>query len=236
MNEGLTQLSDDLTAVSFVPGTESAADYEALLSRTARLLRVKLTFEARRTPTSAPFVVVAGGTNVGKSTVFNWLVGEAIGSSSPLARHTKAPTVYVPRKELPNIPEGVLLPSYARMTLERPDDAAAEPEGERPVAYFLRLHENPEAAERVLIDSPDIDSTHDRNREVAEDLLFLADQVVFVSTPEKYSATSSACATSSAPSSCRSTSCACSTRARTPTSSATSSRWLCPGSAARWGP
>ena len=186
MNEGLTQLSDDLTAVSFVPGTESAADYEALLSRTARLLRVKLTFEARRTPTSAPFVVVAGGTNVGKSTVFNWLVGEAIGSSSPLARHTKAPTVYVPRKELPNIPEGVLLPSYARMTLERPDDAAAEPEGERPVAYFLRLHENPEAAERVLIDSPDIDSTHDRNREVAEDLLFLADQVVFVSTPEKY--------------------------------------------------
>ncbi|MEZ6184491.1 MAG: GTPase [Planctomycetota bacterium] len=186
MNEGLTQLQDDLTAVSFVPGTESAADYEALLSRTARLLRVKLTFESRRAPDAAPFVVIAGGTNVGKSTVFNWLVGEKIGSSSPLARHTKAPTIYVPRSELPNIPEGVLLPSYARMTLERPEDAAHEVEGEAPVSYFLRLHENPEAAGRVLIDSPDIDSTHDRNRRVAEDLLFLADQVVFVSTPEKY--------------------------------------------------
>lgn len=186
MSTGLTQLADDLTAVSFVPGTESAADYEALLSRTARLLRVKLSFEANRKLESVPFVVIAGGTNVGKSTVFNWLVGEAIGSSSPLARHTKAPTIYVPRKELPSIPEGVLLPSYARMTLERPEDAAAEAKSNGQVAYFLRLHDNPEVDDRVLIDSPDIDSTHDKNREVAEDLLFLADQVVFVSTPEKY--------------------------------------------------
>lgn len=184
----LEQLRDDLAAATFVPGTESVAEHEVRLRRARRLLEVKLLFEAGagRGPGAPPVVVIAGGTNVGKSTVFNWVVGEAVASSSPLARHTKAPTAFVHVAEVAPLRDGAaFMPGYRRLTLERPQDAAAEAvEGQ--VAIFLRGHQREETRGVILIDSPDIDSTHQKNHEVAEDLLFLADELVFVSTPEKY--------------------------------------------------
>lgn len=176
-------LARDLTAASFVPGTQAAAAWEELLERARRLIEVKLRFEERRSDDAPPILVIAGGTNVGKSTVFNWIVGSGVASSSPLARHTKAPTVYVHEGEVHSLDEGGFLPSYRRLHLEAPTDAAAEL-GE--AAYFLRSHAQAPLRPVVLVDSPDIDSTHARNRRVAEDLLFLADMVIFVTTPEKY--------------------------------------------------
>jgi len=180
----LDALAEDLAAARFVPDADGAEDHEQILARARRLLDVKLRFEARRTDAAPPLVVIAGGTNVGKSTVFNWVVGEVVASSSPLARHTKAPTVFVHKGEAASLRNGAFLPSYARLDLTAAEDAAAErPEG---IAYFLRLHDMQDVRGVVLIDSPDIDSTHDRNRAVAQDLLYLSDAVVFVATPEKY--------------------------------------------------
>ncbi len=184
MPDALKTLEDDLARVAFVPGAEASADYQALLDRCRRLLEVKVAFEARRPAGAPPFVVMAGGTNVGKSTVFNWVIGEPVASSSPLARHTKAPTLFVHAAALDALCNGALLPRYARLVLERPDDAAREA-GDRP-AYFLRTHEREGVQGVVLVDAPDIDSTSLKNHGVAEDLLFLADAVVFVATPEKY--------------------------------------------------
>lgn len=181
----LDQLADDLAAVSFVEGTEAAEDAVELLARARRLLEVKLRLEARRPADAPPVVVIAGGTNVGKSTVFNWVVGDQVASSSPLARHTKAPTVFVHAAEVPALQDGAFLPAYRRMTMHAPADAAREPE-QGITSYFLKTHERDDVRGVVLVDSPDIDSTHANNRAVAEDLLFLADAVVFVSTPEKY--------------------------------------------------
>ncbi|MBL4849784.1 MAG: dynamin family protein [Planctomycetes bacterium] len=187
MAEQLEQLSLDLAAVSFVPEADSDQRFGQLAARARRLLEVKLAFEALRGPDDPPLVVIAGGTNVGKSTIFNWVVGSDVASSSPLARHTKAPTVYVHGAELGLLREGSFLPSYERLKLESRDDPAREESlGEGASAYFLLTHERDEVKGVVLVDSPDIDSTHARNREVAEDLLFLADVVLFVATPEKY--------------------------------------------------
>ena len=184
---GLEQLRADLAAVSFVTGTETAADHEAMLRRARRLLEVKLAFEAGRGPAAPPILVIAGGTNVGKSTVFNWLVGEAVASSSPLARHTKAPTVYVHAGEAAALRDGTgFLPGYRRLQLETPQDAAAETLEGQECAVFLRTHQAEATRGVILVDSPDIDSTLEKNHLVAEDLLFLADEVIFVSTPEKY--------------------------------------------------
>ena len=180
----LEQLSEDLGAVAFVTGTDASAEFQEVLDRARRLLDVKLRFEVGRGDAAPPLVVIAGGTNVGKSTVFNWVVGEAVASSSPLARHTKAPTIYVHTDELPALRNGAFLPMYRRMTLESPQDPARE--GGDATAYFLLSHGRDDVRGVVLVDSPDIDSTHARNRSVAEDLLFLADAVLFVATPEKY--------------------------------------------------
>lgn len=181
----LQHLREDLSAVAFVPGTDASERFAQILSRGERLLRVKLSFEADRAEDAPPLVVIAGGTNVGKSTVFNWVVGDGVASASPLARHTKAPTIYLHTDELAALRNGAFLPSYRRLTLATPTDPTEE-SGEDPCAYFLLTHERGDVRNVVLIDSPDIDSTHARNREVAQDLLFLADAVLFVSTPEKY--------------------------------------------------
>jgi hypothetical protein len=187
MAEGpLKRLAEDLGDVTFVERTDAAEEFTLLLQRARRLLQVKLLLEEGRAPEAAPLVVIAGGTNVGKSTIFNWIVGEPVASSSPLARHTKAPTVYVHDAELPALRNGAFLPEYERLLLESPDDPAREAADGEAVAYFLLTHELKDVAAVVLVDSPDIDSTHARNRQVAEDLLFLADAVIFVATPEKY--------------------------------------------------
>ena len=182
----LDQLRQDLAAVAFVPGTDTVADHEATLRRARRLLEVKLGFEAGRGSAAPPVVVLAGGTNVGKSTVFNWLVGEAVASSSPLARHTKAPTVLAHSGEITALRDGPsFMPGYRHLNLSTPADAAGEAVAGQ-VAIFLRSHTLEAVRGVILVDSPDIDSTMEKNHEVAEDLLFLADEVVFVSTPEKY--------------------------------------------------
>ncbi|MBI3723897.1 hypothetical protein HY251_08100, partial [bacterium] len=115
--------------------------------------------------------------------VFNWLASEDVSRSSPLARFTKAPAVYVHEGEKGALADGAFLPGYTKHALERPEQLSSDGEGLR---VFLRAHARDEARGVVLVDSPDIDSTHERNRIVAQDLLDLADAVVFVSTPEKY--------------------------------------------------
>lgn len=188
-SDALRQLANDLDELTFVEvaDEEGPGRFTALCARSRRLLEVKLLFESVRGADAPPIVVIAGGTNVGKSTVFNWVVGEAVASSSPLARHTKAPTVYAHAGELSALKDGHFLPRYQRLALTTQSEPAQErSEGAGAEAYFLLRHERDEVKGVVLIDSPDIDSTHARNREVAEDLLFLADAVLFVATPEKY--------------------------------------------------
>ncbi len=179
----LDQLARDLAELSFVPGTETAAENTRRLTRCRRLLDLKLCFEARRAQDASPIVVIAGGTNVGKSTVFNWLATEIVSKSAPTARFTKWPAVYVHESEKGPLGDGAFLPGYRKVALERPEQLAEPGDG---LKVFVRGHARDEARGIVLVDSPDIDSTHEQNRAVAQDLLDLADAVVFVATPEKY--------------------------------------------------
>jgi hypothetical protein len=179
----LDQLARDLAELSFVPGTGTAAENTRRLTRCRRLLDLKLCFEARRAKDASPIVVIAGGTNVGKSTVFNWLATEVVSKSAPTARFTKWPAVYVHESEKEPLGDGAFLRGYRKLALERPEQLAEPGDG---LKVFVRGHSRDEARGIVLIDSPDIDSTHEQNRAVAQDLLDLADAVVFVATPEKY--------------------------------------------------
>src|SRR5262245_10011336 len=115
---GLDTLREDLERLAFVPGGEGAAPFEERLRRARHILDVKIRLEAGRGAAAAPFVVVAGGTNVGKSTVFNWLAGETVSKSSPLARTTKAPAVFVHDKERAALENGLFLPDLKKAPLQ----------------------------------------------------------------------------------------------------------------------
>src|SRR5688572_2681295 len=106
--------------------------------------------------TEAPLLIVAvvGGTNIGKSVIFNHLAGESASGVSPLAAGTKHPVCLVPAgledpQRLGRLFEGFkLLPWQSDAD---PLTASSE--------HLLFWRTSPAMPERLLLlDTPDIDS------------------------------------------------------------------------------
>jgi energy-coupling factor transporter ATP-binding protein EcfA2 len=111
-------------------------------------------------------VVIMGSTGVGKSTLFNAIAGAPVSEAGLIRPTTRRPVALI-----------------------HPDDVA--PEGEGPLAGFGR-HEIEVKSDAsvppgvMLIDAPDFDSVERANRELAVELLELADLVIFVTTVTRY--------------------------------------------------
>jgi hypothetical protein len=133
---------------------------------------------------SEPFLVVAtvGGTNIGKSVIFNHLAGELASAVSPLAAGTKHPVCLVPqgfsdRDELERLFEGFELVSWRSS-----DDPLSDVSANR---LFWREGENV-APRLLLLDTPDIDSDVEVNWLRADAVRHVADVLIAVLTQQKY--------------------------------------------------
>ena len=121
----------------------------------------------RASDLSAPLVVVImGSTGVGKSSLFNAIAGAPLSESGLIRPTTRHPVALV-----------------------HPDDAPSG--GEGPLAGFARheidIKPDPGVPPGVMVvDAPDFDSVERANRELAVELLELADLVVFVTTVTRY--------------------------------------------------
>jgi hypothetical protein len=128
-------------------------------------------------------VGVAGGTNTGKSTVFNLLLGA---ERSPV-RHTAAatcrPVLAANATRAAQCLDGLLLSEFKPCKLEAPEDPldrAADPN-----CVFVTEHSRlPDRF--VLLDTPDVDSIDKQNWTVADHLRAAGDVVIAVLTGEKY--------------------------------------------------
>lgn len=117
----------------------------------------------RRDELLAPLqIAIVGGTGVGKSTVLNAFAGEAIAEASAVRPCTRQVTVYAHQDN-----RGAVDPAWA------------PPER-------VKLHDRPELRNKVLIDTPDIDSLADDHRRRTEAAVAAADVVLFVVTAQKY--------------------------------------------------
>lgn len=120
----------------------------------------------RASDLSAPLVVVImGSTGVGKSSLFNAIAGAPLSESGLIRPTTRHP-----------------------VALLHPDDA---PSGEAgPLSGFadeIDLRTDPGVPPGVMVvDAPDFDSVEQTNRELAVELLELADLVIFVTTVTRY--------------------------------------------------
>ncbi|MBI3860958.1 MAG: GTPase domain-containing protein [Planctomycetia bacterium] len=131
-----------------------------------------------------PYIVAAvvGGTNIGKSVVFNHLAGGRISASSPLASGTRHPVCLVPagfetRHDLSSVFQGFSLSAWTE------PDAALEDCPE----HRLFWKSSPELPPNLLVlDSPDIDSDAEINWLRADHLRHCADVLVAVLTQQKY--------------------------------------------------
>lgn len=117
----------------------------------------------RTSDLSAPLlVVILGSTGVGKSSLFNAIAGAPLSESGLIRPTTRHPVALV-----------------------HPDDA---PSGDGPLAgHQIEIKLDPDVPPGVmLVDAPDFDSVEHANRELAVELLEMADLVVFVTTVTRY--------------------------------------------------
>lgn len=127
-------------------------------------------------------VAVVGGTNIGKSVVFNHIAGFRASATSPLASGTKHPTVLLPPGFREQHDLQAIFPEFVILPWDRPEQALAEDE-----RHLLFWREHPDSPDNLLIlDTPDIDSVARINWERADHIRQSADVLVAVLTQQKY--------------------------------------------------
>jgi hypothetical protein len=165
-------------------GSGRGAEINERLEFLRRLFDAKIVHEQERSFEDPLIVVVAGGTNVGKSEVFNTLCGERVSMADPRAGRTRRPAVFATTARLESIRRPGFLKGYQRSVLSDPADLD-RPMPEGPCFHYLLREHLPYPA-LLFIDSPDIDSNRLENVAVARQLLAASDVIVFVTSPSKY--------------------------------------------------
>ncbi len=127
-------------------------------------------------------VAVVGGTNIGKSVIFNHLCDMKASATSPLASGTKHPTCLVPARFANR---ELLQTVFSEFELQHSDNAEdALQLTERDIMFWREHTLGPENL--LLLDTPDIDSDAEINWTRADKVRRAADVLIAVLTQQKY--------------------------------------------------
>ena len=127
-------------------------------------------------------VAIVGGTNIGKSVIFNHLAGETASASTPLAAGTKHPVCLVPAGC--DDPEllGRLFEHFELHAWQSADDPLDDSPTDR-IYWRLGTQVPPRL---VLVDAPDVDSDVTVNWQRARAIRQTADVLIALLTQQKY--------------------------------------------------
>ncbi len=127
-------------------------------------------------------VAVVGGTNIGKSVVFNHIAGFRASASSPLASGTKHPVCLIPQGFAEQHDLRAIFPSFELRPWSSGDEALLDIPSH---CLFWRSHEQV-PNNLVILDTPDVDSDAPVNWQRADAVRQAADVLVAVLTQQKY--------------------------------------------------
>lgn len=164
---------------------ESLPDLEADLFKDTAEWRALLTYKLipHLAGEGCLVAVVTGGTNTGKSTIFNTLLGEEASPVRATAAATSHPVLSANPSRARQCLAGQLVPEFQPVLLTS-QDAVLRVDGDERALF---IHETNRLSDRlILLDTPDVDSVVTRNWEVADLLRAAGDVLIAVVTPEKY--------------------------------------------------
>jgi len=126
---------------------------------------------------------VTGGTNTGKSTVFNRLVGASVSPIITTAAATRHPVLAANAMRAAQCLDARLVPEFVPRRLDNP--RAVISDDDPPETLFVaRADGLPDRL--ILLDTPDIDSIDKQNWRVAKNIRAAGDVLIAVLTGEKY--------------------------------------------------
>ncbi len=126
---------------------------------------------------------VTGGTNTGKSTVFNLLIGQPASPIVNTAAATCHPVLAANVRRSAECLDSKLVPEFKPRPLETPAQAT---DSSLPAEALFVVREDSLPDRLVIMDTPDVDSIEKRNWDVAAHLRAAGDVIIAVITGEKY--------------------------------------------------
>jgi hypothetical protein len=144
------------------------------------LLRNKLLAQLDMPPLLV--VAIVGGTNIGKSSIFNRLAGEVASTASPLAAGTKHPVCLVP----PALADPTLLARLFEPFQLHPWHSADDPLSDSAADQLFWRIGKTMPPRLLLLDAPDVDSDAAVNWHRAKAIRQAADVLVAILTQQKY--------------------------------------------------
>ena len=133
-----------------------------------------------------PFLIAAvtGGTNTGKSVVFNHLVGSSVSRSHPDATQTRHPVAIVPQQFAARDNLAPVFPDFQLRPWSNENDPLLDGSD-----HLLFVRDDPSGKQSprlLLLDTPDIDGTLKVNWRRAELVRHAADVLICILTQQKY--------------------------------------------------
>ncbi len=127
-------------------------------------------------------VAVVGGTNIGKSVIFNHIAGCRLSGTSPLASGTRHPVCAVPEDFADAHDLAAIFPGFELRQWTAADESLVDSDQDR--IFWRPVAGTP--SNLVILDTPDIDSDAQVNWRRADAVRRVADVLIAVLTQQKY--------------------------------------------------
>ncbi len=128
-------------------------------------------------------ISVAGGTNTGKSTIINVLIGKEVSPVLPTAGATKRPVMVVSPSKFEQCLNGEMFPQFKVAPLQDIEDVL---DPSQPADRLFVVRDEAVEDKYLLLDTPDVDSIRKEHWDIADRIISASDVVIAVLTEEKY--------------------------------------------------